>query len=195
MSITIKELENSWTFHMISIYIYLCILQDNFLLHVVGKPIIRSSSAPDVISSQSEAAEIFFFASRGGETPWSFSANDWETTRLHLVFHATQIRKAHWMSCIHMYTSKLVGGAMCPSWKMMEFVNGKDDIPYIVENKSCSKPPTSKLWIWQFQKWERSPWPRGGPQTWTGLAEKMKRCCFRRTLTVGCGPPGSKTWA
>ena len=25
----------------------------------------------------------------------------------------------------------LVGGAMCPSWKMMEFVNGKDDIPYM----------------------------------------------------------------
>ena len=23
------------------------------------------------------------------------------------------------------------GGAMCPSWKMMEFVNGKDDIPYM----------------------------------------------------------------
>jgi hypothetical protein len=22
-----------------------------------------------------------------------------------------------------------------PSWKMMEFVNGKDDIPYILENK------------------------------------------------------------
>ena len=27
--------------------------------------------------------------------------------------------------------------------KMMEFVNGKDDIPYIVENKTCSKPPIS----------------------------------------------------
>ena len=25
----------------------------------------------------------------------------------------------------------LVGGAMCPSWKMMEFVNGKDHIPYM----------------------------------------------------------------
>ena len=23
-----------------------------------------------------------------------------------------------------------------------EFVNGKDDIPYIVENKTCLKPPT-----------------------------------------------------
>ena len=28
-----------------------------------------------------------------------------------------------------------IGGAMCPSWKMMELVNGKDDIPYM-ENKS-----------------------------------------------------------
>jgi hypothetical protein len=26
-----------------------------------------------------------------------------------------------------------------------EFVNGKDDIPYIMENKKCSKPPTRKL--------------------------------------------------
>ena len=24
-----------------------------------------------------------------------------------------------------------------------EFVNGKDDIPYIMENKTCLKPPTS----------------------------------------------------
>ena len=24
-----------------------------------------------------------------------------------------------------------------------EFVNGKDDIPYVMENKKCSKPPTS----------------------------------------------------
>ena len=34
---------------------------------------------------------------------------------------------------IYIYIS-LVGGAMCQSWKMMEFVNGKDDIPYM-ENK------------------------------------------------------------
>ena len=24
-----------------------------------------------------------------------------------------------------------------------EFVNGKDDIPYIMENRKCSRPPTS----------------------------------------------------
>ena len=28
-----------------------------------------------------------------------------------------------------------------------EFVNGKDDIPYIMENKKCSKPPTSSCAI------------------------------------------------
>jgi len=39
----------------------------------------------------------------------------------------------------------LVGGAMCPSWKMMEFVNGKDDNPYIMENKKCLKPPTRNV--------------------------------------------------
>ena len=37
---------------------------------------------------------------------------------------------------------------------MMEFVNGKDDIPsYIMENKKCSKPPTRDdmteiIWTW-----------------------------------------------
>jgi hypothetical protein len=30
--------------------------------------------------------------------------------------------------------SLLVGGAISPSWKIMEFVNGKDDIPYIMES-------------------------------------------------------------
>ena len=36
-------------------------------------------------------------------------------------------------------------GAISPSWKMMEFVNGKDDITYMKWNKynSCCKPPTS----------------------------------------------------
>ena len=27
-------------------------------------------------------------------------------------------------------------------YNMMEFVNGKDDIPYMMENKKCLKPPT-----------------------------------------------------
>jgi hypothetical protein len=44
--------------------------------------------------------------------------------------------------CIRVKPLYLVGGAISPSWKMMEFVNGKDDIPCIVENKKCSKPPT-----------------------------------------------------
>ena len=30
----------------------------------------------------------------------------------------------------------LVDGAMCPSWKMIEFVNGKDHPIYEMENKS-----------------------------------------------------------
>jgi len=40
-----------------------------------------------------------------------------------------------------MYTGWWLGH---PSEKY-EFVNGKDDIPYIVENKKSSKPPTSIL--------------------------------------------------
>ena len=30
-------------------------------------------------------------------------------------------------------------------WKIL--VNGKDDIPYIMENKKCSKPSTSDIWL------------------------------------------------
>ena len=49
-------------------------------------------------------------------------------------------------TCFHMFYSwdlSLVWWCwLCPSWKMMELVNGKDDIPYIMENKKCSKPPT-----------------------------------------------------
>jgi len=37
---------------------------------------------------------------------------------------------------------KLVGGAITILKNMK--VNGKDDIPYIMENKKCLKPPTSK---------------------------------------------------
>ena len=33
----------------------------------------------------------------------------------------------------------------------MEFVNGKDDIPICeMENKTCSKPPTSQFFAEQF---------------------------------------------
>ena len=35
----------------------------------------------------------------------------------------------------------LVGGVNHP--ETYEFVNGNDDIPYMMENKKCSKPPTS----------------------------------------------------
>jgi hypothetical protein len=31
-------------------------------------------------------------------------------------------------------------------------VNGKDDIPYMMENKKCSKPPTSNVFIPQLLK-------------------------------------------
>ena len=51
-----------------------------------------------------------------------------------------------------MNTSFLVGGWPTPL-KNMKF-NGKDDIPYIMENKKCSKPPTSfplNRWCWRFQ--------------------------------------------
>ena len=34
-----------------------------------------------------------------------------------------------------------------PSWKMMEFVNGKGYPIYEMENKTCSKPPTKYIYI------------------------------------------------
>ena len=38
---------------------------------------------------------------------------------------------------------------------MMEFVNGKDDNPYIMENNKCLKPPTRKTRD-HFQPWKFS---------------------------------------
>ena len=58
--------------------------------------------------------------------------------------------------CIRVKPLYLVGGAISPSWKMMEFVNGKDDIPYIVEKKKCSKPPTRYHDEWQ--NWQNQGW-------------------------------------
>ena len=40
----------------------------------------------------------------------------------------------------------LVGGIPAPLKNMK--VNGKDDIPYIMENKTCLKPPTSLSWVY-----------------------------------------------
>ena len=50
----------------------------------------------------------------------------------------------------------LVGGWPTPLKNMK--VNGKDDIPYIMENKKCLKPPTSD---------DRIPWPMRG-NWWQG---------------------------
>ena len=44
----------------------------------------------------------------------------------------------------------LVGGAMCPSWKIWQ-VNGKDDIPYIMENNP-------NVWNHQPDEWLCQPW-------------------------------------
>ena len=40
----------------------------------------------------------------------------------------------------NIWISYLVGGAITILKNML--VNGKDDIPYMMENKKCSKPPT-----------------------------------------------------
>jgi hypothetical protein len=37
--------------------------------------------------------------------------------------------------------------------KEYEFVNGKDDIAYIVENNKCAKPPTSQMMILMMIIW------------------------------------------
>jgi len=45
-------------------------------------------------------------------------------------------------------TSTHVGGVAMTGWwytypsEKYEFVNGKNDIPYIMENEKCLKPPT-----------------------------------------------------
>ena len=53
---------------------------------------------------------------------------------------------------------ELLAGAMCPSWKMMDFVNGKDDIPYV--------------------KWERK-------HVWNHQPEVLLDTSWSSWLTVG----------
>ena len=43
----------------------------------------------------------------------------------------------------NIWISYLVGGAITILKNML--VNGKDDIPYMMENKKCSKPPSRLL--------------------------------------------------
>jgi len=52
-----------------------------------------------------------------------------------LIFHITQILAGWWLS------------NPCEKY---ELVNGKDDNPYIMENKTFSKPPTS--WGYNLQQ-------------------------------------------
>jgi hypothetical protein len=51
-------------------------------------------------------------------------------------------------------------------------VDGKDDIPYILENKKCLKPPTSELFIRAFVKtiwlFRSLPW-----ETWQFTSRLM----------------------
>ena len=75
-----------------------------------------------------------------------------------------------------------------PLWKIL--VNGKDDIPYIMENKKCSKPPTRYIYIYQvhINTWsiprllrlagDRTRWKRGdrSHQTTRGDRRKVTSC-------------------
>ena len=82
--------------------------------------------------------------------------------------------------------SDLVGGAMCPSWKMMEFVNGFRMTSHIWNGKyhSCSKPPTRDWWykhlynphtIWLFNiAMENDPFIDGLPiKNWRLLIRQI----------------------
>ena len=44
-----------------------------------------------------------------------------------------------------MNQSSITGWWFESLWKIL--VNGKNDIPYIMENKQCSKPPTIDIWL------------------------------------------------
>ena len=55
------------------------------------------------------------------------------------------------MLTLAMLNGLLVGGAILPSWKMMEFVNGKDYPVYEMENKNVWNHrgilyPSEKYW-------------------------------------------------
>ena len=60
--------------------------------------------------------------------------------------------------------------------EIYEFVNGKDDIPYIMENKKCSKPPTSSeycgSWVRICSVWEQTSNARRALKNWTEGKER-----------------------
>ena len=77
----------------------------------------------------------------------------WE---IHVFFYHYIVRYPiiiPWLSYYCPLQQLLVGGAMCPSWKMMEFVNGKDDIPYMKWKKKIMFQTTSQLWIKPNNGW------------------------------------------
>ena len=63
--------------------------------------------------------------------PFEHRCLRWHVRALMFGFHMVPPTTCHWLV------------VQKQSWKMNKFVDGKDDIPYIVENKICSKPPTT----------------------------------------------------
>ena len=101
-------------------------------------------------------------------TPWGCGASwqkidcRWEFQRLQLQYPLIY-KHCTWQPLGFLPTHQLVGGFK-PSWQIL--VNGKI-IPYIVENKACSKPPTS-----QIQGGKEVTWPNfNSLQPWVWLVQ------------------------
>ena len=93
--------------------------------------------SPTVFASRSTAMSFGGFAS----PPGLVHLTRHETSSQKVVaFAAGDLKKS---GVYHPTVAFLVGGFN--HLEKYEFVNGKDDIPYIMENKKCLKPPT-RFW-------------------------------------------------
>ena len=116
---------------------------------------------------------------QNSRTPYSFQLKrGYPQIHCFVIISPSQISTSCWLLDIHFI---LVGGAMCPSWKMMEWVRQwvSDDIHwhpiYEMEHGrwiSCLKPPTShscyfiahlySIWythnVWNHQPASHFPW-------------------------------------
>ena len=72
----------------------------------------------------------------------------WENIQIYIYIHHTIIHIKYNQSDWPTKKSRMLWKmndwlvVQCAHLEKYEFVNGKDDIPYIMEHKTCSKPPT-----------------------------------------------------
>jgi len=97
----------------------------------------------------------------------------WPIVRFHELDGDDEIPHLCWFYILYY----LVGGAMCPSWKMMEFVNGFRMTSHIWNGKKKPylKPPTSYMYLSWWMPLEIGHWDH----QWSSSSQVMHRTKIR----------------